>query len=63
MLAPSAAPVSDDAQFTLIEMRLDGRGRGEAKMSLGMGVVVDSAAKVLALDDYAAAQAQFKVTR
>ena len=52
-----------DADFTVIEMRIDGKGIGEAKTSLTAAVVVDAAAKTLALDGYAAAPVLLKVTR
>jgi hypothetical protein len=70
LLATSTAPAGPagpagpaDAEFTVIEMRLDGRGNGEAKTSLGTGVVIDSTVKTLALDGYSTAPAQLKVTR
>jgi hypothetical protein len=52
-----------DADFTLIEMRIDGKGVGEGKTSLTAAIVVDGAGSTLALDDYAAAPALLKVTR
>jgi hypothetical protein len=58
-----AAGAVTDADFTLIEMRIDGKGRGEGKTSLTAAVVVDAAAQTLALDGYAAAPALLKVTR
>ena len=54
---------SPDADYTLIEMRLDARGAGEAKTSLGAKVALDPAAHTPALDGYAAAPAQFRITR
>jgi len=57
---PGAAADSD---FTLIEMRLDGKGVGEGKASLGAQVVVDAAAGTLALDGYDAAPTLLRVTR
>jgi hypothetical protein len=59
---PAAGAVAD-ADFTLIEMRIDGKGRGEGKTSLTAAVVVDAEAQTLALDGYAAAPALLKVTR
>jgi hypothetical protein len=56
----SAAP---DADFTLIEMRIDGKGAGEGKTSLTAVVVVDGAGSTLALDGYATTPALLKVTR
>ena len=52
-----------DADFTLIEMRLDDHGAGEGKTSLTTSVAIDTAANTLALDGYAAAPALLKVTR
>jgi hypothetical protein len=59
----SAASGSADRDFTVIEMRLDGKGSGEAKASLNANVVIDAAAKTLSLDGYASAPALLKVTR
>ena len=64
--APGWAPASGataDADFTVIEMRLDGHGAGEGKTSLTTRVAIDTAANTLALDGYAAAPALLKVTR
>ena len=52
-----------DAEFTLIELRLDAKGAGEGKTSLSANVVMDAAANTLALDGYAAAPAMIRVTR
>jgi hypothetical protein len=52
-----------ERDFTVIEVRLDGKGSGEAKASLDANVVIDAAAKTLALDGYASAPALLKVTR
>jgi len=60
-LAPAPAAASD-ADFTVIEMRLDAQG-GEGKTSLTTAVAIDTAANTLALDGYAAAPALLKVTR
>jgi hypothetical protein len=59
--APVASAV--DAQFTVVEMRIDGKGIGEAKSSLSSPVVVDAAANTLAIDKYADAPVLLKVTR
>jgi hypothetical protein len=59
-LAPGGPAERD---FTVIEMRLDGKGSGEAKASLNANVVIDAAAKALALDGYASAPTLLKVTR
>jgi hypothetical protein len=58
--APHAAAAAD---FTVIEMRLGVKGTGEAKASISSPVVVDTAAKTLALDGYAGAPVLLKVTR
>jgi hypothetical protein len=52
-----------EADFTLLDMRIDDKGAGEGKTSLAAGVVVDAAAQTLALDSYEAAPALLKVTR
>ena len=46
-----------------IEMHLDPKGVGEGKTSLGANVAIDAAANTLALDGYAAAPAQLRITR
>ena len=46
-----------DYEFTLIELRFDGKGVGEGRTSLTTKVVVDSEAKTLALENYQAAAA------
>jgi hypothetical protein len=60
---PQGSAAAGDADFTVIEARLDGRGRGEGKTSLTAAVVVDAAAKTLTLDAYAAAPALLEVRR
>ena len=60
---PPAAGVAADAEFTVMEMRIDGMGRGEVKMSLTAPVVVDAAANTLALDASVDAPALLKVAR
>jgi hypothetical protein len=52
-----------EAEFTVVEMRIDGKGIGEAKSSLTSPVVVDAAANTLAIDKYADAPVLLKVTR
>jgi len=59
---PASAP-APPAEFTVIEMRIDGKGSGEGKTSLTTRVVVDAAAQTLALDGYAAATPLLKVVR
>jgi hypothetical protein len=60
---PAATGAAADAEFTVVEMRIDGKGLGEAKTSLTSTVVVDATSKTLALDAYADAPALLKVTR
>jgi hypothetical protein len=52
-----------DAEYTLIEMRLDAKGSGEGKTSLYANVALDATANTLALDGYAAAPAVLRITR
>ena len=59
--APAASAV--DAAFTVVEMRINGKGIGEAKSSLSSPVVVDAAANTIAIDKYADAPVLLKVTR
>lgn len=59
---PASGPLAD-ADFTVLEIRLDADGRGEGKASLTTNVAVDTAAQTLALDGYAAAPTLLKVTR
>ncbi|HKE85755.1 MAG TPA: hypothetical protein VKB50_18470 [Vicinamibacterales bacterium] len=59
--ASTAAPDAD-ADFTIIEMQLDQKGVGEAKASYG-DVIVDAAAKTLALDGQVPSPLLLKVTR
>jgi hypothetical protein len=51
--APSGGP--GDAEFTVLELRLDAHGAGDGKSSLTNSVIVDEPAGTLALDGYAAA--------
>jgi hypothetical protein len=53
---PDAATATD-YEFTILEIRLDSKGVGEAKTSLTTKVVVDKDAQTLVLDNYAAAPA------
>ena len=62
-LWPTSAAAPADSEFTVVEMRLDGKGNGEGKTSLGAGVAIDSAVKTLALDGYSTVPVQLKVTR
>ena len=49
------APATTDYDFTLFEMRLGPKGAGEGKISLTGKIAVDSDAKTVALENYAAA--------
>lgn len=60
---PAASGAAAEAEFTVVEMRLDSKGMGEAKSSLSSPVVVDAAANTLALDKYTEAPVLLKVTR
>ena len=59
----TAAGAAGDAEFTVIEMRIDGQRTGEGKTSLNTKVAIDTTANTLALDGYAAAPVLLKVTR
>lgn len=52
---PAGSATPTDYDFTVIDIRLDAKGAGEGKTSLASKVVVDSDAKILALENYAAA--------
>ena len=61
-----ASGAAADADFTVIEMRIDRQGVGEGKTSLTSfttGVAIDTETQTLALEGYAAAPAWLKVTR
>ena len=57
LAAARAKPAETDYDFTLVEIRLDGKGSGEGKTSLTTKVVADNEAHTLALDNYAATPA------
>jgi hypothetical protein len=58
------APRADvDADFTVVELRIDRQGVGEGKTSLTTSVAIDTAANTLALDGYAAAPVWLAVIR
>jgi hypothetical protein len=60
---PAAGTPTADP-FSLIELRLNGKGEGEGKASLTGKVTVDTAAKTFALEDYAGSPVILKgVTR
>ncbi len=52
---PAGTEPATGYDFTLIELRLNAKGLGEGKTSLTTKVIVDSQAKTIALDNYAAA--------
>ena len=58
---PSVPAAAADAEFTVIEMRVDAKGVGEGKTSLTTSVVVDAAAQTIALDGYQGAPALLRV--
>jgi hypothetical protein len=61
-LAKAGPGATDDAEFTIVEMRIDARGLGEAKAA-SASPAVDTASRTLALDQYDAAPVLLKVTR
>jgi hypothetical protein len=60
--SPQVAPSDAEADFTLIEMRLNAKGSGEGKTSLATAVTVDAEATTLALEGYASSPSELKVT-
>jgi hypothetical protein len=60
--AAASGPLAD-ADFTVLEFRLDAKGSGEGKSSLTANVAVDATAQTLALEGYAAAPLLLKVSR
>ena len=60
--APAADPLAE-AEFTVIEMHVDGTGAGEGKTSLTSRVAVDAAAQTVTLDAFATAPVLLKVMR
>ena len=54
---PAVTGPLTDYEFTIIEIRLDGKGVGEGRTSLTTKVVVDADAKTVALESYQAAPA------
>jgi hypothetical protein len=59
----SVSGATADADFTVIEMRIDRQGAGEGKTSLTTKIAIDTESETLALENYAAAPAWLKVTR
>jgi hypothetical protein len=62
-LSAEALAKAGDAEFTVMEMRIDAKGIGAAKASPASPVVVDAAANTLAIENYDAAPVLLKVTR
>ena len=58
----SVSSAAADADFTVIEMRIDRQGAGEGKTSLTTKIAIDTESETLALENYAAAPAWLKVT-
>ena len=58
---PIGTESATDYEFTLIELRLNAKGRGEGKTSLTGKVVVDDQARTIALENYAAAPVMLEV--
>jgi len=54
-LKPDGTTTATAYEFTLIELRLNAKGLGEGKTSLTTKVIVDTEAKTIALENYAAA--------
>jgi hypothetical protein len=52
-----------DAEFTVLEMRIDRNGSGEAKTSHGIPVITDPVAAALSLGGYDAVPGPLKVNR
>ena len=52
-----------DYEFTIIEIRFDGKGVGEGRTSLTTKVVVDNEAKTVALENYQTAAAILRNVR
>ncbi len=63
MDATRSSAADADAEFTVLEMRIDGAGLGEAKVSYAIPVVDDPAAAALSLEGYDAAPGPLKVQR
>jgi len=61
-IAPQTPAPANDGDFTIIDMHLDGKGIGEAKVS-NAHVIVDQEAKTLVLDGQAPSPMLLKVTR
>lgn len=51
----SGATSTDAGDFTVIELRLDGEGKGSGTMSLATGVTLDRDARTVSIEDFDAA--------
>ena len=60
---PVTTQPATDYPFTVLELRIDARGIGEARTSLTTNVVLDRQAGTLALENYAAAPAILQKVR
>jgi hypothetical protein len=60
---PVTTQAATDYPFTVVELRIDARGIGEARTSLTTNVVLDKQAGTLALENYAAAPAILQKVR
>jgi hypothetical protein len=60
---PAGTAKPTDYPFTLIELRLNAKGEGEGKTSLTGKVIADTAAKTLALENYAALPVVLKTVK
>jgi hypothetical protein len=60
---PVATAPLTDYEFTLIEIRFDGKGVGEGRTSLTAKVAVDGDAKTVALESYQSAMALLRNVR
>jgi hypothetical protein len=59
---PAGSDVSS-YEFSVIELRLNAKGDGEGKASLTGKIAVDTAAKTIALDNYAGLPVIFKAVK
>jgi hypothetical protein len=60
---PQAAAAPADAEFTVLELRLDGKATGAGKASSTTDLIVDSATQSLRLEAYAQAPVSLEVSR
>lgn len=60
---PSATMTPSDYSFSIIELHLNPKGEGEGRGVVTGKVVVDSAAKTIALDNYAALPVVLKAVK